>query len=178
MCDPRMSRTAPITAVREVARSSPDWRMRPIKRRWSGQHNPTGARASGSRWRRWQVMPGPRARCRPRIPSGLKDGAVEPKDGVNAGYRDGYGWVSLKRCECRGRRRTDLLLGCLVLEAGPGKTGRPEFQGGCWKRDHGARASAPPDRRSQRTCTGCSPVRRTRHMCRTLSCGPRTSRLR
>ena len=31
-CDPRMSRTAPITGIREMVRSSPDWRMRPIKR--------------------------------------------------------------------------------------------------------------------------------------------------
>ncbi|MCY4138364.1 MAG: hypothetical protein OXF56_08900, partial [Rhodobacteraceae bacterium] len=80
-------------------------------------------------------MAGPRARRRPRIPFGLKGGAVEPKGGVNAGNRDGHGRVSLKRCGSRGRHRTELLLGCLVLEAGPGKTGRPEFQGGCWKRD-------------------------------------------
>ena len=64
----------------------------------------------------------------------VKGGAVEPKGGVNAGCRDGYGRVSLKRCGCRGRHRTELQRGCLMLEAGPGRTGSPEFQGGHWKR--------------------------------------------
>ncbi len=57
----------------------------------------------------------------------MTGGAVEPKGGANAGCCHGHGWVSLKRGGCRGRHRTELLRGCLTLEAGPGKTGRPEF---------------------------------------------------
>ncbi len=76
--------------------------------------------------------------------------AAEPKGGANAGFRGGHGRVSHERC---GRHRTELLRGCLVLEAGPGKTGRPEFQGGCWKRDLWCARQCParPCRRRART---------------------------
>ena len=91
-------------------------------------------------------MPGHRARCRPRIPSGLKGGAVEPKGGANAGNRDGHGWVSLKRCGCREGTVPISLRGAWCLKPDPGKPDVRNFREGAGNVTCGARASALPDR--------------------------------